>query len=439
MRKTQEPAVLPAAKRRKRRALLAAVMLLATAGAAAYAVHARKARRIEAVATPAREAVREGPVDEARPLVEKWRAIAPESGEPDYYLAWLDVRAGRPAQAMDSMRVAVTKGYPLEPLEVLRATLLAQAGKFEEAVPILLDGFARDSGPLAEIADALVRYYMRTVRLGEATAVIDRWMVIAPQDARPYVWRADIYNRGGREVDLVIRDDREALRRDPTLVDTRFDLAEKLLRASQIDEAGEEYTKVLAHRPKSAPARVGLGRIALLKGDIQGASRHFEDAFALDPGSSRALKELALLDVKFGRLKQAKERLEKAVRIDPEDLEMQYSYARVLAASGDSKAAAEQTQRAERLRLDQKQIEDLRKQLAGEPDNLEIRSEVARWLIEHGHEEEGLDWTRRILAVKPDHPATCRILADYHATKNNPGLANYYRMLLNEPVRKPVR
>jgi tetratricopeptide (TPR) repeat protein len=439
MRETQEPAVLPAAKRRRRRALLAAVMVFATAGAAAYAVHARKARRIEAVATPAKEAVRQGPVDEARPLVEKWRAIAPESGEPDYYLAWLDIRAGRPAQAMDSLRAAASKGYALEPLEILRAILMAQAGQFEEAVPILLNGFESDSGPLAEIADALVRFYMRTVRLGEADAVISRWMAAAPQDARPYVWRADIYNRGGREVDLVIRDDREALRRDPTLLDTRLDLAEKLLRASQIDEAAEEYTKVLAHRPKSVPARVGLGRIALLKGDIQGASRHFEEAVALDPDSPRALRELALLDVKFGRLKQARERLEKAVRLDPEDLETRYSYARVLAASGDAKAAAEQTQRAERLRSDQKQIEDLRKQLAGEPDNLEIRSEVARWLIEHGHDEEGLDWTRRILAVKPDHPATCRILANYHAKRDNPGLANYYRMILNEPDRKPVK
>ena len=56
--------------------------------------------------------------------------------------------------------------------------------------------------------------------------------------------------------------------------------------------------------------------------------------------------------------------------------------------------------------------------------------EDAGWLIEHGHEEEGLDWTRLILAMKPNHPPTCRFLADYHASNGNQGLANDFRSLL---------
>ena len=35
-----------------------------------------------------------------------------------------------------------------------------------------------------------------------------------------------------------------------------------------------------------------------------------------------------------------------------------------------------------------------------------------------------------ILAMKPNHPPTCRFLADYHARKGNQGLANYFRSLL---------
>ncbi len=432
MKETGEPMVLPVEKLKKHWVILIAGALCAVAVLGMCLLYAQRARRIEAVASQAREAVKSGPLDEAKRLLEKWAALVPSDGEPDYYRAWLDVRAVRPAQAMDSVRSAVTKGYPQEPVEVLRAILLTQADRFEEAVPVLLRAFQQDSGPLAEIADSLVRYYMRTVRLGEADAVISRWMEVAPQDPRPFVWRADIYKRGGREHELIVRDLREALRRDPSLDDARLELA-ATFSPSQIDEAEEEYTKVLARRPKSTAAMVGLGRLALLKGDIQGAERRFEEALAIDPKLPRALKELALLDVKFGRVQQARDRLQQAVRLEPEDLELHYSYARVLAASGDTKAAAEQTQVAEKLRKDQKQIEDLRQQLATQPDNLEIRSEVARWLIEHDHEEEGLDWTRRILEAKPDHPATCRLLADYHARKKNPGLANYYRMLLGEP------
>lgn len=431
MNESGEPVVLPVVKKRGRRAILIAGTLLAVAVISVYLLYARSARRIEAVASQAREGVKSGPIDEAQRLVEKWAALVPDDGEPDYYRAWLDIRAIRPAQAMDSVRSAVNKGYPQEPVEVLRAILLAQADRFEEAVPILLQAFQRDSGPVAEIADSLVRYYMRTVRLGEADAVITRWMEVAPQDARPYVWRADVYKRGGREHELIIRDLREALRRDPSLDDARLDLA-GTFSPSQIDEAEEEYTKILARRPKSTAAIVGLGRLALLKGDIQEAERRFEEALAIDPKLPRALRELALLDVKFGRIRQARDRLEQAVRVEPEDLELHYSYARVLAAAGDTKAAAEQTRIAEKLRKDQKQIDELRLQLASQPDNLEIRSEVARWLIEHDHEQEGLDWTRRILSAKADHPATCRLLADYYAKKKNPGLANYYRMLLGQ-------
>ena len=85
---------------------------------------------------------------------------------------------------------------------------------------------------------------------------------------------------------------------------------------------------------------------------------------------------------------------------------------------------------AERLRKELKHIDELRKSLVQRPDDLDLRSEVARWLVEHGHEEEGLDWTRLILTMKPNHPATCRFLADYHARKGNQGLANYFRSLL---------
>ena len=113
-------------------------------------------------------------------------------------------------------------------------------------------------------------------------------------------------------------------------------------------------------------------------------------------------------------------------------LATRYSYARILSTLKDFVGAAEQTKAAERLRDDQQEIERFRKRLAQEPASLDVRCEIARWLTEHGHEQEGIDSTRYILSVDSKHPATCRFLIDHYTKKNNPGLANYYRTLLSQ-------
>lgn len=397
----------------------------------------RSSRQVGEVASSAREAVKAGRIVEARALIDRWSALAPLDGEPEYHRALAEVKVDRPNEALDAIRKALERGYPEGPLMTLRAVLLTRAGRFDEAEPVLRRAFLEDAGPMAEVAEGLARIYLRDYRLAEADRALDRWSKADPNDARPYLLRVEIDKRLGRDNEVLVRDYREALRRDPNLDDLRLELAEKLLETSSIDEAGTEFATLLARRPKSAPGHVGMGRVALLKGDIQAASRHFEEALSIDPSSQRALRELALIDLKFGRTDQARERLERAVRIDPNDLEMRYTYARTLSAAGDPEGAAKQTEIFERLKQEQKHIDELRKSLVQRPDDLDHRSEVAIWLIEHGHEQEGLVWTQLILNVRPDHPATCRFLADYYAKKANLGLANYYRALVPPSDDKP--
>ena len=382
--------------------------------------------------------MRAGRLDEARPLVDRWSALAPGDGEPEYYRAWLEVKADRPNPALDAMRSALGRGYPQDPLLILRAVLLARAGQFEEACadppPGVRGRFRAEGGGRRGARPGLARDLSdgrgqaRPRPLDEARPRRRPALPLAGRDRQ--AGRQRIRGRSSASY-------REALKRDPNLGDIRRELADKLLEGSKVDEAGEEYATLLSRRPKDAPAHVGSGRVALLKGDIQAAIRHFEEALAIDPNSSRALCELALIDMRFGRNTQARDRLERALRIDPDDFEARYTYARVLRAVGDPEGAAEQMESADRLREDQKQIDELRKGLVQRPDDLDLRSKVARWLVEHGHEAEGLDWARLILTKTSNHPATCELLADYHARKGNQGLANYYRSLLPPAANKP--
>lgn len=380
----------------------------------------------------AREALAAGRLDEARGLIERWAAAEPGGGEADYERAILEVRADRPVEALDAMRRSIARGHAEGPLQVLRAVLLARAGKLAEAEPVLTEAFQRGDEPRAEVAEGLARIYLRSFRLSEALQVLDAWARLAPDDPRPYLLRNEVDERTDAEPAARVRNYREALRRDPNRLDTRLGLAETLREGSLLDEAEVEYDALLARDPKNVRGLAGAGRVALLKGDLTAATRLFEAVLAVAPDDKAALRELGLIDMNLGRVASAKARLKRAVEVDPHDAEARYSYSRALKLAGDDTGAAEQAAATDRLKDEQKQLLDLRKALVQHPDDIDRRAQAARWLIEHGHEKEGLEWTALVLRQRPGHPATCQLLAEYHARNGEPGLANFYRMNSSE-------
>lgn len=370
--------------------------------------------------------------DEARRRIESLAAGPRQKGEADYYRAWLEVALDRPAEAMASIRKAIDAGYPREPVMVLRAVLQARAGQFDEAEPLLRRASERYAEPRPEIAEALARIYLATFRFADAARQLDRWAEAAPEDARPYLWRNEIEERNDINSPVVINNYRAALRRDPKLDASRLSLAKRLLDAHRIDEGEAEFATYLERNPKSVPGHVGAGQIALLKGDLQGAEAHFTEALEIDPKDPIALRELGSIELRKGRYDSACAHLKTAVEISPYDVEVRYSYAQALKAAGEDKRAQEETAATERLRKDQKRVTDLREALAKDPNNADLRSEVARWLIDHGHEKEGLEWTDLILRQKPGHKATCQFLSEFYTRKGNIGLANFYRSSVAE-------
>ena len=410
------------------RSMLAVALLASTLAIAAVSLpYLRSSGRTRSAARLAREAVAARRGDEARRLVDRWADLAPQSGEPDYYRALLEVQADRPAEALDALRRSLARGYPEEPLMILRAVLLARSGRLDQAEPILARAFDNASEPRAEVAEGLSRIYLKTFRLAEAIRVLDAWGKAAPDDPRPYLRRNEVDERTEAGADAMIRNYREALRRDPGLIEAPLGLAEKLLEASRFDEAEVEFAAILGRDPRSIRGLVGAGRVAMLRGDIEASTRHYEDALALDPREKVALRELGMIELKGGQISRARSRLKAAVEVAPYDPEVRYSYSVALKLSGDEARAAEESAASDRLKKENRRMNEIRQDLARRPDDVELRSEAVRWLIEHGHEKEGLEWAELILRKRPGHPPTCRYLADYHASRGEHGLANYYR------------
>ena len=227
---------------------------LALTGAIAFlTLYVMRGKQVEATAKLARAAVRNGKVEEARKLVDHWSAMAPNDGEPDYYRAWLETKETHPIEALEAMKAADAKGYPEEKLLALRAVLMARAAKYKDALPALQDSFMDDTGPVAEIADGLVRCYLQGLQLAETSAVLDRWRQYAPDDPRLYIWQVEVDKRLGVDEEVVVRNYLQALRLDPSLDRIRLEVAEKFLKNSRIEEASKEFDILLAHQPNSAP------------------------------------------------------------------------------------------------------------------------------------------------------------------------------------------
>jgi tetratricopeptide (TPR) repeat protein len=386
--------------------------------------------RVARLARTVRLLASEGRYEEAREPLRRWLEERPRSAEALYYKARLELAAERPAEALAAIEEARRLGFDRDQLWCLAAVMQARSGRFAEAEPGLVRAYRLNLEPQADVAKELARVYLSTYRLSQASEPLERWRALAPEDPRPYLWRNEIASRSDGMAGTVIENYRAALERDPSLDEVRLRLADQLAKQSRFAEADEEYATCLRRNPRDAAALVGLGRGALRRGDFEDATRHFEAALAVDPRRPEALKELAQIDLRRGRHKDACARLAILTEVEPFDSDIRYSFAQALRLVGDDARSRAEGERAARLRQDNDRIDELRKVLLRQPGDVNTRYEVARWMLEHGHQSEGLEWAALILRAEPGHAPTHRLLAEHYQRQGNTGLANYHRMMV---------
>ena len=286
------------------------------------------------------------------------------------------------------------------------------------------------AAPDPEADEALARIFLESYRLEPAARVIERWIRDAPRDGKPYLWLTEVDRRlRGDHPEVMEEHYRTALKLDQGLDKARLGLADMLLEQRRLDEAAREYAAYVGRKPDDAIGHLGLGRVALGRGDVEDAARHLDRALALSPGDPVALKERALVDTRLGDDEAAVRRLSEAIRADALDDGSLYNRAIALRRLGRDAEAEADSRKLERLREDQAEVLKIREKLMADPKNNEVRSVLARWMFEHGRDEEGLRWVRQILAVDPRHRETNQLLVDYYERKGEPGRANYYRLM----------
>ncbi len=375
-----------------------------------------------------RESFAAGQYESARTQLKYWLDHQPGSAEAQYYKAWDALAQNQPREAVEAIDRARRLGYDSERLDCLTAIYHARADRFREAEPVLERAFLEQTGPREMVAKELAKIYLMSYRMDRAARAIERWRVLAPQDPEPCLWSNEIASRSSAETAVLIQNYRAALDRDPNLDKARLGLAQELSKDRRFEEAKEEFEAYLKRRPKDTAAFLGLGRNAFQQGKIEDALRYWETAFETNPRDPQTLKELGQLDLRLARVLEACKRLKLLSEIEPFDHEVRYSYAQALKLASNPDQARKELEQATRLRKERDQIIQLRYIVLKNPSDLDTRFQVAKWMMEHGREDEGLKWTKEILRANPRHAQTHGALADYFSKHGEPGLANFHRL-----------
>ena len=378
-------------------------------------------------------AIASGAIDEADRLASDWLGRRP--GDPEA-LAWASrvaLAQDRPAEAAEFARKAQLAGLDRSELRDVEGIVLSRGGRAAEAEPMLRAHLASSDRPEPMVARELAEIGMATFRFGAAREALARWRQDAPDDPDPWVLEGQVAERVGDEFDEIASHYQEALDLAPDRDDVRLRLAEILQMGGRHDEAAVEFESYLSRNPEDPEALASAGLNELGRGRFAEADRLLSAALGRDPEHLEALKGLARLRQQTGRLEEALESLDRAAELEPDDPEIAYQQSLLLARLGRSEEADRMQARSERLRAEADEITRLRDALVRDPNNLDLQHETARWLIEHGHAEEGIRWAEKALAIRPGHRPTCLLLAEHYEAAGQPDLASYYRFQADPP------
>jgi tetratricopeptide (TPR) repeat protein len=419
----------PKPQTRERWITVSVVAVLALVAAATAIYFGYDQYRVRRLTRTVRRSFAARRYEAARKPLRRWLALRPGAGEAYYYKAWEALALSQPREAVEAVDQARKLGFDAGRLDCLAAIYHARADRFNQAEPILVQAFLQHAEPQEMIAKELARISLATYRFDQAAQAIERWRALAPEDPQSYLWSNEIASRSEVEPAILIQNYRAALDRDPSLEKARLGLAQELSKARRFDDAEQEFLVYLEKNPTDASALLGLGRNAFQQGDIERSRQYFEKSLAANPREPDTLKELSQIELRLGRPREASERLALLTQIQPFDHEVRYSYAQSLKLAGDEARARVELAHAARLREEHDQLVRLRYRLVQHPDDLDARFQVAKWMMEHGHEDEALKWTREIFRADPRHRPTHAILATYYQKRNESGLANYHKLM----------
>tara|TARA_R100000789_G_scaffold31257_1_gene34762 strand:- start:7873 stop:9135 length:1263 start_codon:yes stop_codon:yes gene_type:complete len=360
----------------------------------------------------------------ARDWIESGQYWSPDSSS----LQLLDARWNRRLSRFDEMDLCLRKALQSGTTKkrVLHEQLLASAqtgtiGPLKNQLSELL----MKGEDLSDICDAYVRGCLLLYRVDDAKSVLQLWKADLPDDPQPHFLDGRLLEH---ENDLVASaaSFESALRRSKRHAPAAYNLARIYFRNQEYEKSLKMYEQSRSSSWNSNPALVSMAQCAIELEQPERASRYLSEVTTTNPAedlemyrylgdpSSVALSRYYAV---IGRLAQfnnnneaARQAYEKALESNPQDWRSRYQYSQILRNMGLLEQAKNEVEKYQATQRALEECDEYIRRLSKNPQDIEARMAMARVMIEHISESQGLIWLRSVLMYDPDHDEARQML-----------------------------
>jgi protein O-mannosyl-transferase len=181
---------------------------------------------------------------------------------------------------------------------------------------------------------------MRTDRLPEAAAHLQRALELAPDNPEANESLADLFVHDGR-VDDAIRHYNRALQARPNWPDVINNLGLALARQGKLEEAVTQFSRALELKPNAQVVESNLGLALVKLGRFDEALVHATRALELDPRDAQAHYTAAVVLEEKGQLTEAAQHYAEVVRLQPNHSEARSRLAKMQEKKGATQNASQ--------------------------------------------------------------------------------------------------
>lgn len=371
--------------------------------------------------------------------VGRLRQLEPQEHPPRAELLYLMGRALRRSGDLDSafdyLRRARLAGHPAREVEDQDRLAQIQGGKIEDDAHPLADLLARASTDVfaQELYEALTKGYLRTYRFQDALRSLSFWIEWRPQDVDPRMWLAGIWEQM-RNWEDATKEYGRVLAIDPRNVEARVSIGRiELSHLNKVAEARDEFERVLQQEPRHIGALLGLAECERRLADPQSAETRLREllTMSLSPEDrSGAQQQLGQVLLERRELPEALELLTEVVEKEPLNGSAHYTLGLLYSALGRQDEAQREFDVSRKLEEQFNRLTDITTELVSHPEEVELRWEAGKILMDQGMHRDGAAWMATVLVYDPDHRKTHESLAEYYETVNpDRRLAEHHRSL----------
>lgn len=377
----------------------------------------------------ARAALTRRQYDAARASLLHFLEVRPNNPEAHLLLAQLDRRANQYANAAAHLEACQRLGGPADAIELERALGAIQNGVYNaELDKLCYDHLSRKDADQYVILEALSQGFIKTYRLKEALACLERMLVLQPESNYALRRRAWIFLQSEQH-DRAEADYRRALEIDPEDTVARLGLAQILLDIRKNGQESAEHFERLWAVQHDAAVALGLAQSWRLTGRGRNACRLLDDWLATHPSDAPALAERGRLALDEGATEQGVALLDRAVALAPYMRDANYTLYLYLNKEGKTAEAEACQQRIEQGKKARAELALLTERSQAAPDDPDLRCRIGQIFLDFGDEAEGIRWLLTNLQNHPRHAPSHLVLADYYEKQNQNARAAEHRRL----------